>query len=122
MDRILMQGMVFHGYHGVYEEEKRKGQRFVVDAILSLDLKKAGLSDDVTDTIHYGEAFERIRAIMEGAPYDLIERVAEQIASDLLRAYPQLEQVKITVYKPDAPVDGVFDRFGVEICRKSASI
>ena len=117
MDKILMQNLAFYGYHGAMAEENRLGQKFFVDIELYVDLKKAGKSDDVVDTVHYGMAYETIKNIVEGEPLNLIEALAETIAERLLDEFTLIERLMVRIRKPEAPVNGIFDYFGVEIER-----
>lgn len=122
MDKIIMRQMVFKGYHGVFEEEKKSGQPFVVDVELGVDLRPAGVSDDVADTVSYAEAHELVKAIVEGPSVDLVEHLAERIATVLLDTFTRVAAVTVRVMKPEAPVDGEFESFGVEICRRRGPI
>lgn len=116
-DRIILEGLEFYGRHGVHAAERALGQRFVVDAELVLDLRPAGASDDLARTVDYGAAYATIRGVVEGAPRQLVEAVAEGIAAALLGAYP-IDAVRVRVSKPAAPIpDAVFARVGVEITR-----
>lgn len=117
MDKIVMKNMVFFGYHGAMEEEAVIGQRFYVDAELCLDLKNAGQSDDVNQTLHYGLVFEKIKAIVEKERYNLIEALAHRICINLLQEYPLLDEIKAAIRKPSAPVNGIFDYMAVEVTR-----
>ena len=118
-DRIMLEGMVFYGYHGVYEEERRLGQRFVVDIEAYCDLRAAALSDNVEATVSYGDLFRLTRAIVEGEPRNLIEAVAERVASEILDSYPGIEEIVVTLRKPEAPIKGsVLKSAGVQIRRK----
>ena len=72
-DTIALTGLRVRGFHGVYPEERRDGQDFVVDAVLELDTVPAAASDDVGDTVHYGELAERLAAVVAGEPVDLLE-------------------------------------------------
>ena len=83
-DRIALRGLRVRGHHGVYEHERRDGQDFVVDVTVWLDLAPAAASDDLTDTLNYGELAQRAAAIVAGPPADLIETVAGRIADDVL--------------------------------------
>ncbi len=83
---------------------------------LFLDLRAAGLSDDLKDTVSYAEVFEQVRKIVENESYNLLEALAENIAASLLFCFP-LQGVEVTIYKPDAPVKGKFDYFAVKIKR-----
>ncbi len=117
-DKILMKHMAFFGYHGVFEEENRLGQKFFIDATLELDTKPAGLRDDMNLSVSYGDVYEVIKEIVEGKPLNLLEALAENIASEVLGRFSLIQGIKVTVKKPEAPVPGIFDYFGVEIYRK----
>ncbi|PSC71617.1 dihydroneopterin aldolase [Micractinium conductrix] len=110
--------MVFHGYHGVYPEENKLGQKFVVDATLLTDLSHAGRSDDFHKAVNYAAVYEDIRAIVEGPPAQLVEAVAERIASTLLQHYPTVAAVTVGVAKPHVAVGGVLQSLGVEVTRR----
>jgi 7,8-dihydroneopterin aldolase/epimerase/oxygenase len=117
-DRIILQGMVFYGYHGVNPEERVQGQRFEVDLDLEMDLSAAGLSDDLAHTVNYAAAYKLAKEVVEGQPYNLIEAVAERLASALLSRFP-LGGVRVRVRKPWAPIKGsVLESVAVEIVRK----
>lgn len=115
-DRITLRGLRGHGHHGVYPEERETGQPFVVDVELTLDLAPAARSDAVTDTVHYGELATRVVAVIEGDPVDLLETLAQRIAT-LSLSYEPVEQVEVTVHKPQAPVGVPFDDVAVTIVR-----
>jgi dihydroneopterin aldolase len=118
-DRILLEGMVFYGRHGTLPAERELGQPFVVDVELRLDLRPAGLSDDLAQTVDYGEVHRRAREIVEGEPVNLTETVAERIAATILRDYPALEAVRVKVAKPHVRLDGtVLAGSAVEIVRR----
>ena len=115
-DRITLTGVRGYGYHGVYADEKRAGQEFIVDVTLSLDLRAAAASDDVADTVHYGEVADRIVADIEGRPVDLIETLASRIADGVL-AHAAVRSVIVTVHKPSAPITVPFGDVAVTIER-----
>lgn len=117
MDRIYLNQMSFYGYHGVFEEENKLGQRFIVDVNLGLDLAKAGLTDQLDETINYGDVYSIIKQIVEGKPYKLVEAVAEKSASELLRSFDNLTECTIKVIKPDPPIPGHYQSVAVEITR-----
>lgn len=116
-DVIHLRGLQFYAYHGVLPEEQKLGQTFLIDVDLSFDLQKAGLSDEVRDTLNYAEAYAKIKEVVQGGPYRLLEYLAEQIAERLLAAFP-CDQVRVEVHKPQAPVPGVFRDISVEILRR----
>lgn len=102
-DTIRLTGLRVRGFHGVLPEERRDGQDFVVDVVLALDLSDAARSDDVTDTVHYGELAARLAKVVAGEPVDLIETLAQRLAEVCL-AEPRVERVEVTVHKPAAPI------------------
>jgi len=112
-----MHGMRFWACHGVLEAEHHQPQPFVIDAELELDLLKAGISDDLSHTVSYDAAYHTVKDIVTGAHIDLIETLAAQVADGLLAAYPAVQRVRVTVKKPQAPVEGEFDYFAVSLCR-----
>ena len=120
MDRIELSGMEFFGYHGCFAEERQKGQKFIVDAVLCLDLAEAGLTDELCRSVNYAEVFEDVRTIVEGEAKNLIEAAAEEIAAKLLRKYAALARVEIAVHKPQAPLAGTFRDVCVRIERSRA--
>jgi len=115
-DRITLRGLRGLGRHGVLPQEQETPQPFVVDVVLSLDLAPAARSDDVTETVHYGELAERVVAVLEGKPVALIETLAARIAHVCLED-PRVEQVEVTVHKPEAPVGVPFDDVAVTVVR-----
>lgn len=116
-DRIRVRGIEAFGHHGVFEFERREGQRFVVDVMLELDLRRPGRSDTLAHTVNYGEVAAGVVARIEGQPYDLIERLAEVIAGDLLEL-PAVDAAQVVVHKPEAPVGVPFGDVSVEIERR----
>lgn len=115
-DLIRLTGVRARGFHGVLAHERRDGQDFVVDVVLSVDLTRAGATDDLRHTVHYGEVASDVVAIVEGEPHDLIETLAEQIATVVL-ARPLVEAVEVTVHKPQAPVGVPFGDVEVVVRR-----
>lgn len=117
MDKIHLHNMHFYGYHGVLAEEKVLGQKFFVDCALSLDLKAAGHSDDVEDTVSYAGVYRLIEAIVTGERYNLLEALSHRICGGIFAAYDRIEAVEVTVRKPGAPVNGHYDDFAVTVTR-----
>lgn len=116
-DKIIMSNMAFFGYHGVLKEEKAIGQKFFVDANLYMDTKNAGISDDMSKGVSYADVYDVIKEIVEKRKFDLIETLAETIASEVLNKFELLHGIDVRIKKPEAPVAGIFDYFGVEIYR-----
>ena len=119
-DYIELTGMEFYGYHGCLEEEREKGQSFFVDLVMRLDLSEAGRTDDLEKTVNYASVFACVREIVEGEPRRLIEAVAESVAEQLLRDFPLLSGLRVTVHKPSAPIAGKFRDVAVSIERARA--
>lgn len=115
-DRITLTGIRATGYHGVYEHERREGQVFIADVVLELSLADAARSDDVADTVHYGEFADQVAAVLSGDPADLLETVAQRIADRAL-AYARVDVVEVTIHKPQAPIAVPFDDVSVTIRR-----
>ncbi len=106
MDQISVSGIEFFGYHGVFEEEKRKGQIFYIDCDISLDTSLC--EDDLNRTVNYGELTCKIVEFCETNAYDLIETLANELASYILLTYDLIQEVSITVHKPHAPISAKF--------------
>ena len=118
VDKIVLEGMIFYGFHGASTAEQEVGQRFLVDLEIERDLSLAGLSDDLDDTINYSKLFKLAREILEGPSRKLLENIAETLAQRLLSEYP-VDAVRVRVKKPEAPVKGsVLAYAGVEVTRR----
>jgi dihydroneopterin aldolase len=116
-DRIALRGLRAVGHHGVYAEERANGQPFVVDVVLDVDTGAAAASDEVTDTVHYGELAVRVVAVVEGEPVNLIETLAQRIA-DVCLEDDRVDADEVTVHKPEAPVGVEFSDVAVSIVRR----
>ncbi len=117
MDKIYVNEMEFYGYHGVLPEETVLGQRFIVDLVVETDLKNAGESDDLQESISYVDLFQVCQEIVEGKPYRLIEAVAEKIAQQILASFEKVNQVVVKVIKPNPPIKGHYQSVAVEVVR-----
>jgi len=120
MDKMTMDRMQFYAYHGVFPEENKMGQRYYVDIALYLDLRKAGQTDNLQDTINYAQLYDTIKELVTGRTYKLIEALAENIATAVLENYTKIIEVTVKVIKPNPPFDIQFDGVAVEIHRKRA--
>lgn len=117
MDKIYVNQMEFYGFHGVLPEENKLGQRFIVDLIVKLDLKKAGQSDQLEHSINYAELYKICQSIVEGNPVKLIETVAEKIAGSILSEFTCATEVTVKVIKPAPPIKGHYQSVAIEITR-----
>ncbi|GAB3886019.1 2-amino-4-hydroxy-6-hydroxymethyldihydropteridine diphosphokinase [Terrabacter terrigena] len=119
-DRIVLQGVSARGNHGVLDFEKRDGQTFVVDVTMVCDLEPAGRTDALAATVNYAEVAADVVERITGPSFDLIERLAEVIADDVLR-HDLVEHVEVVVHKPEAPVGQPFTDVQVRIERSNAA-
>ncbi len=114
---IRMNEMVFYGYHGVHDEERRLGQRFVVSAKLFTDEAKDEFIQHLDDTVDYTKVYADIREIMESHQFQLLESCANTVANKLLMNYPLLSRVEIRIRKPSVPIVGSLSSVEVELCK-----
>ena len=117
MDKIYVNQMEFYGYHGVFPEETKLGQRFIVDVMVEVDLEKAGKSDCLEDSVNYGGIFEVVKEIVEGEPFKLLEAIAENITTNLLVQFSTIHTCTVKVIKPNPPIPGHYHSVAVEITR-----
>jgi dihydroneopterin aldolase len=115
-DRITLRGLRVRGRHGVYDFERENGQDFVVDAQLELSTAPAAASDDVADTVHYGELAQRLAEVVGGEPVNLLESLAGRLA-DVCLADERVAAATVTVHKPQAPIPLQFADVAVTIRR-----
>lgn len=120
-DRIELRGLTVRGHHGVFAEERRDGQDFVVDLVLWLDLAPAAVSDDLADTIDYGALAQRAHDIIAGPPRDLIETVATEICEDVM-SDGRVAAAEVTLHKPSAPIPLAFEDVAVVVRRSRKSV
>ncbi len=118
MDQIKIENLEVFAKHGVFPEENVLGQKFLISATLYTDTRHAGKTDDLTASIHYGEVSQFIDAYMKAHTYQLIERVAESLAEELLLHTKHLQKIELEVKKPWAPVGLPMESVSVKILRK----
>lgn len=117
MEKIIIKNLKVYSYHGVNDEEKVRGQEFVVDAILELDLSTACDSDDINDTVSYAKVIKTIGKVMGRESYNLLEKLSMQIIKEIFLLYTAVESVEICVKKPMAPIKANFDYVAVNLKR-----
>lgn len=117
-DKITITGIRARGKHGVFEEEKINGQDFVVDAELKVDMKEAAHNDDFAKTVNYDDVSSLIHNIIKGPSVNLIETLADRIGKAILKDFYRVEEVEVTVHKPNAPISVPFGDVSVTIKNK----
>lgn len=115
-DELAVLGIECWGHHGVFEFERREGQAFIVDLVLGLDTRPAAASDDLQDTVDYGSLVTAVKAAVENDPVDLIEKLVQRIA-DVCLADSRVAWARVTIHKPDAPIDATFRDVALTITR-----
>lgn len=115
-DRLSLRGLQARGRHGVLPEERKAGQTFVVDLTLGLDTRGVAASDELTTTVDYGLLAKRVVDVVHGEPVNLIETLAERIA-DVCLADSRIEEVEVTVHKPEAPIQVPFEDVSITVVR-----
>lgn len=122
MDKIFIKDLEIFAYHGVLEEEKKLGQKFLLSLELGLNLKKAGITDDLNKTVNYAELCSKVEIEFKKEKYDLIETAAEKTAEFILLNYNLVKTVKLTLKKPWAPILKPLDYVAVQIERSLHSV
>lgn len=117
MDKIVLRNMEFWGRIGCLPEEKTNDARYLVTVTLYVDEIKGAESDRLEDTIDYSKVFDIAKDVIESEPMNLIEYAAGRIAREVKARYEDIARVKVTISKPDAPIDGVFETMEVTIER-----
>ena len=118
MDKLYLKDVEIFANHGVFQEEKHLGQKFIISLELDVDLREAAVTGDLTKSIHYGELCHKIEKEFQKESYDLIETAAEKIAEYVLYNYDLVKGVKVLLKKPWAPIGRHLDTAAVEIYRK----
>jgi dihydroneopterin aldolase len=120
-DSITLTGLRVHAHHGVFDFEREAGQEFVIDVAVRLDLTPAAHGDDLSSTVHYGELAVAVVDAVRRDPVDLIETVAERVATVTL-GFAAVDSVVVTVHKPNAPIEVPFDDVAVTIERHRSAL
>lgn len=115
MDKIHINGIKTYAYHGAIHEERVLGQYFITDLVLHVDLTAASQTDDLLETVHYGEVYNLVEEIVKGEPVSLIERLAGKINTELFDRYDKIIEVETTITKPNPPIDGNYDSVAITL-------
>jgi dihydroneopterin aldolase len=117
-DHMFLRGLEAHGYHGVFEDERRAGQRFIVDVDWWVETTAAVRDDRLASTLCYGQLFDTVVEIVTGRSCSLIETLADRILAALFDRFPEVTAMTVTVHKPDAPIAARFADLGVSMSRR----
>jgi len=113
---LRLNNMLFHAYHGVWDEEREVGQRFQVDVEIYRDLSISGKTDKLKDTVDLYKVYETVERVVTGRKFKLVEALAETIADELLQHF-DIPLIRVRVRKPNSPIRGISDGIEVEIVR-----
>ena len=116
---IRLSGVEAIGYHGVLTSERTSGQRFIVDCELEVDTEQAIETDDINHAVDYSAIAELINDQIQAEPVNLIEVLADRIATEILKNYLLVKSVEITVHKPEAPIEVPFKNVSTTVVRTS---
>jgi 7,8-dihydroneopterin aldolase/epimerase/oxygenase len=116
-DRIFVNGLALHAYHGVMQHEAKVGQTFRLDLVLTIDLAEASRTDKLTHTVSYDMVVKLASEAFSARRYRLVEAAAGAVAQEVLAHCQQVRAVAVTVHKPHAPIAATFDDVGVTIER-----
>lgn len=116
-DSIFIDGLVIHAHHGVMKHETKVGQRFAIDLLLGIDLSDASRSDKLADTVSYATIVEVASTAFTARTFRLVEAAAGAVADAILREFPTVQSVRVTIHKPHAPIPAIFSDVGVTIHR-----
>jgi len=115
-DKIFIEGIKFHGYHGLTRMEREVGVRLSVDVTLVVDLERSGRSDKVRDTVDYRQVHKRVIEVGKESSHRLLESYAVTLLDSLLEDFPA-ESITVRVRKETPVLDGIVDSVGVELTR-----
>jgi 7,8-dihydroneopterin aldolase/epimerase/oxygenase len=117
-DRIILKDLGFYGYHGVFAEEAKLGQRFFIDLELGVDLSAPAATDRLSTGISYAEIYDVVKSAFEARRMKLLEALAQNIVNAIFEAFQGVEWIVIRVRKPEAPIAMVRGEAAIELHRK----
>ncbi|MBC3798608.1 2-amino-4-hydroxy-6-hydroxymethyldihydropteridine diphosphokinase [Acetobacterium tundrae] len=118
MDKLYIKDLEVFAYHGVFPEEKKLGQKFLISVTLNLDMREAAITGDLSKSVHYGDLCQALETEFKKASYDLIETAGEMLVIYILNHYPMVSQVSLMIKKPWAPILKSLDTVAIEINRE----
>lgn len=117
-DRIILKDLGFYGYHGVFAEEAKLGQRFFIDLELGIDLSAPAATDRLSTGISYAEIYDVVKTTFESRRMKLLEALAQNITDELFKTFRAIEWIVIRVRKPEAPIAMVRGEAAIELHRR----
>lgn len=118
MEQIVIEELEVYGHHGVYEQEKKDGQIFVVDCVMDVSFGEAAVTDELAHTVDYGNVCLFIKKFFTENAFDLLETVAESLSTDIMYAFPGIHKLWLKIRKPEAPIPMEFSSVGVVITKE----
>jgi len=115
-DRIFIEGIKFHGFHGLTRMEREVGVRLAVDVSLDVDLEPSGRNDDVRRTLDYRKVHQRVVEVGRGTSHKLLESFGVALLDTLMAEFPA-ERITVRIRKETPVLDGIVDSVGVEMSR-----
>lgn len=116
-DRIILRDLGFYGYHGLFAEEERLGQRFFVDLECGVDLSAPGETDAIGHTVSYADIYDVVKATFEAKRTKLIEALGQNIITALFERFGDITWIIIRIRKPEAPIAMVRGEVAIELHR-----
>jgi len=114
--KIKLEGLRVYGHHGVFEFERAYGQWFVIDATVWLDASAASATDDIGATLHYGSLADALVENAKVNPVDLLETLADRLLAVVFELGGEsVQKAKVTVHKPNAPIEHEFGDVSVTV-------
>lgn len=122
MDKITVKGLEVFAYHGVNPEEQEQGQLFILDIVAKLNLQVPCQTDNIEDTVSYAKILKTAQTVMVAQKDFLIERAAQRVSDAILKSFPAIHEIKVTLKKPNAPIKAEFAYTSVTITRGRDSL
>jgi dihydroneopterin aldolase len=116
-DRIILRDLGFYGFHGLFAEEERLGQRFFVDLECGVDLRAPGETDAIGHTVSYADIYDVVKAVFEEKRTRLIEALGHNITTALFERFGDINWIIIRIRKPEAPIAMVRGEAAIELHR-----
>ncbi|MBO5252073.1 MAG: dihydroneopterin aldolase [Bacteroidaceae bacterium] len=111
---IQLKGIQLYAYHGVLPQETKVGAYFYIDLKLKTDFSQAAQTDELAGTVSYADIYQAVKAEME-IPSKLLEHVCQRIATRIFKEFASIEEIEISLFKENPPMQAQGKRIGVEV-------